>query len=69
MHFSYLLYQAGRDKSPREQLEADIRTGERAKAAARLWHALLPARHPPARSEIPGDEAIQQSCVSAARWS
>ena len=44
MHFSYLLYQAGRDKSPREQLEADIRAGERAKMAARLWHALVPAR-------------------------
>jgi hypothetical protein len=69
MYFSNLLYQAGRDKSPREQLEADIRAGERAKAAARLWHALLPARHRPAAYEIPGDDAIGQSCVTAGRWS
>ena len=67
MHFSYLLYQAGRDKSPQEQLEADVRTGERAKAAARLWHALLPARHRGARYETGADEAIRQSCVTAAR--
>ena len=67
MHFSYLLYQAGRDKSPREQLEADIRAGERAKMAARLWHALLPARHQPAMSDVSTDEAIPQSCVTAAR--
>ena len=42
MYFSYLLYQAERDKSPREQLEADVRAGERAKSFARLWHSLLP---------------------------
>ena len=43
MYFSYLLYQAERVKSPREQLEADVRAGERAMSFARLWHALLPA--------------------------
>ena len=42
MYFSYLLYQAERVKSPREQLEADVRAGERAKSLAGLWHALLP---------------------------
>jgi hypothetical protein len=69
MFFSYQLYQAGRVKSPREQLEADIRAGERAKGVARLWHVLLPAWHQPAGSEIPGDDAISQSCVTAERWS
>jgi hypothetical protein len=69
MYFSYLLYQTGRDKSPREQLEADVRAGERAKTVARLWHALLPARHHPATYEFPADEAIRQSCVTGARWS
>jgi hypothetical protein len=69
MYFSYLLYQAGRDKSPREQLEADIRAGERAKTIAGLWQALLPARHQAARYEIPADDAIGQSCVTAERWS
>jgi hypothetical protein len=67
MFYSYQLYQAGRLKSPREQLEADIRAGERAKGVARLWHALLPGRHQPATYEIPGDDAIGQSCVTAER--
>jgi hypothetical protein len=67
MHFSYLLYQAGRVKSPREQLEADVRAGERAKSFAGLWHALLPARHQPAGHETCADEAIRPSCVTAAR--
>ena len=67
MFYSYQLYQAGRVKSPREQLEADIRAGERAKGVARLWHALLPAWHQPAGSGVPGDEAIPQSCVTTAR--
>jgi hypothetical protein len=65
MHFSYLLYQAGRVKSPREQLEADVRAGERAKSFAGLWHALLPARR--GLAEASTDEAIRQSCVTAAR--
>ena len=67
MYFSYQLYQAGRAKSPREQLETDVLTGQRAKAVARLWHSLLPARHQHAMSGIPGDEAIGQSCVTASR--
>ncbi len=67
MHFSYLLYQAGRDKSPREQLEADASAGERAKAVARLWHSLLPARHQPATYETGAAEGIRQSCVTAGR--
>jgi hypothetical protein len=67
MYFSYQLYQAGRAKSLRDQLEADVLTGQRAKAAARLWHSLLPARHARAMSEIPGDDAIGQSCVTASR--
>jgi len=56
--------------SPREQREADIRAGERAKSVARLWHALLPARHQPASPaacEPPADEAVRPSCVTAAR--
>jgi hypothetical protein len=65
MHFSYLLYQAGRVKSPREQLEADVRAGERAKSFAGLWHALLPTRR--GLAEAGPDEAIRQSCVTAAR--
>jgi hypothetical protein len=67
MNFSYLLYQAGRVKSPREQLDADVRAGERAKSFAGLWHALLPARRQPARHETCADEAIRRSCVTAAR--
>ncbi len=67
MHFSYLLYQAGRAKSPREQLEADVRAGERAKSFARLWHSLLPARQRHAGPQACADEAIRQSCVTAAR--
>ncbi|HTZ24154.1 MAG TPA: hypothetical protein VMC83_09195 [Streptosporangiaceae bacterium] len=67
MFFSYQLYQAGRVKSPRELLDADARAGERAKAAAGLWHALLPARHRGARYETGADEAMRQSCVTAAR--
>lgn len=67
MYFSYLLYQAGRDKSPREQLEADVRAGERAKGVARLWQALLPARHQGARCETGADETVRRSCVTAAR--
>ena len=69
MFFSYQLYQAGRAKSPREQLEADVRTGQRAKAVARLWHSLLPPRHACAMSDIPGDDVIGQSCATASRWS
>jgi hypothetical protein len=65
MYFSYQLYQAGRDKSRREQLEADVRAGERAKGAARLWHLLLPPRR--ALVEASADEAIPQSCVTAGR--
>ena len=42
MYFSYQLYQAGRMKSRREQLEADARAGERAKAVSGLWHWLVP---------------------------
>ena len=67
MYFSYQLYQAGRDKSRREQLEADVRAGERAKRFARLWHSLLPARHQPAGHETGAGEAVRQSCVTAAR--
>ena len=67
MHFSYLLYQAGRDKSRREQLEADVRAGERAKSIAGLWNALLPARHPPAGHETCADQAVRRPCVTAAR--
>lgn len=67
MYFSYQLYQTGRAKSPREQFEADVRTGQRAKAVAQLWHSLLPARHQHAMPEIPGDDAIGQSCVTASR--
>jgi hypothetical protein len=67
MHFSYLLYQAGRVKSPREQLEADVRAGQLAKSAARLWHSLLPARRQPVTYQACADEAIRQSCVTAAR--
>ena len=51
MHFSYLLYQAERVKSPREQHEADVRAGERAKSFAELWHSLLPARRALARGQ------------------
>jgi hypothetical protein len=65
MYFSYQLYQAGRDKSRREQLEADVRAGKRAKSVARLWHSLLPRRR--ALLEASADEAIGQSCVSAGR--
>jgi hypothetical protein len=65
MHFSYLLYQAGRDKSRREQLEADVRAGERAKSLARLWHSLLPPRR--ALAEASADESIGRSCVTAGR--
>jgi hypothetical protein len=63
MHFSYLLYQAERVKSRREQLEADVRAGERAKSVARLWHALMPPRR--ALVEASADESIGQSCVTA----
>jgi hypothetical protein len=65
MHFSYLLYQAERVKSPREQFEADVRAGERAMSLAGLWHALLPARR--RLAEAGTDEAVRQSCVTAAR--
>jgi hypothetical protein len=65
MYFSYQLYQTGRVVSRREQLEADVRAGERAKSFAGLWHALLPARSELA--EAGADEAIRQSCVTAGR--
>jgi hypothetical protein len=65
MHFSYLLYQAGHDKSRREQLEADARAGELAKSFARLWHLLLPPRR--ALVEASADEAIEQPCVTTGR--
>jgi hypothetical protein len=65
MNFSYLLYQAERVKSPREQREADVRAGERAKSVARLWHSLLPPRR--ALVEASADESIGQSCVTAGR--
>jgi len=67
MYFSYQLYEAGRVKSPREQREADARTGERAKSVALLWHSLLPARHQAAACEPAADEAIRPSCLTAAR--
>lgn len=65
MYFSYLLYQAERVKSPREQREADVRAGERAMSVARLWHLLLPPRR--ALAEASADESIGQSCVTAGR--
>ena len=65
MYISYQLYQAGRDMSRREQLEADVRAGERAKSVARLWHSLVPPRR--ALLEASADEAIGQSCVTAGR--
>jgi hypothetical protein len=65
MYFSYQLYQTGRVISRREQLDADVRAGERAKSFAGLWHALLPARR--ALLEASADEAIGQSCVTAGR--
>ena len=67
MYFSYQLYETGRDKSRREQLDADVRAGERAKRFARLWHSLLPARHQPAGYQTCAEEAIRPSCVTAAR--
>ena len=65
MHFSYLLYQAERVKSPREQREADVRAGELAKSFAGLWHLLLPPRR--ALVEASAAESIGQSCVTAER--
>ena len=67
MYFSYQLYQAGRVKSPREQLEADARAGERAKAVAGLWRALLPRRRQPVSYEAGADEDVRRSCVTAGR--
>jgi hypothetical protein len=70
MYFSYQLYQAGRVISRREQLEADVRAGERARSVAGLWHALLPARRGLAEAgphQTCADEAIRPSCVTAAR--
>ena len=64
MYFSYTLYQAGRVKSPREQLEADIRAGERARNFARLRRSLLSGRR--GLAEAGADDAIRQSCVTAA---
>jgi hypothetical protein len=69
MNISYLLYQAERVRSPREQLEADVHAGERAKAVARLWHSLLPARHRPPGYQACAGEVIERSCVTAGRWS
>ncbi|HEY3867228.1 MAG TPA: hypothetical protein VGM10_02725 [Actinocrinis sp.] len=65
MYFSYQLYQTGRVISRREQLEADVRAGERAKSVAGLWHLLLPPRR--ALVEASADESIGQSCVTAGR--
>jgi hypothetical protein len=65
MYFSYQLYQTGHVISRREQLEADVRTGKRAKSFAGLWHALLPPRR--ALLEASADESIGQSCVTAGR--
>ena len=65
MYFSYQLYEAGRVKSPREQREADARIGEQAKSVARLWHALLPARHQVPVCEPAADDAIRPSCLTA----
>ena len=65
MYFSYQLYQAERDKSRREQLEADVRAGERAKSFAGLWHLLLPPRR--ALLEASATEAIGQQCVTPGR--
>jgi len=43
MNISYLIYTAERPRSPAEQREVDVRTGELAAAVARLGHSL---RHP-----------------------
>ena len=67
MYFSYQLYQTGRVISRREQLEADVRAGERAKGFAGLWHSLLPARRQPAGYQACADDAVRRSCVTAAR--
>jgi hypothetical protein len=67
MYFSYQLYQTGRVISRREQLEADVRAGERAQRVAGLWHALLPARHQAAEYETGADEPVRHSCVTTAR--
>ena len=40
MYQSYLLYQAERPKTPREQLDEDIRAGQLAAAFAGLWRGL-----------------------------
>jgi hypothetical protein len=67
MNFAYLLYQAERVKSPREQLEADIRAGERAKSAGRLLRSLRPAWRQPANRDSGAGKAIGRSCVTTAR--
>jgi hypothetical protein len=67
MNISYLLYQAERVRSQREQREADVRAGERAESFARLRRSLRPARRQPAGYQACADEAIRRSCVTAAR--
>ena len=40
MYNSYMLYQAERPRTAREQREEDVRAGQLAAEFARLWHGL-----------------------------
>ena len=68
MYQSYLLYQAERPKSARDQREEDIRAGQLAAGFARLWRGLGqglgrgPGRRP--RSPRPAEVRPSHATVS-----
>ena len=65
MYQSYLLYQAERPKSVREQREEDIRAGQLAAGFARLWRRLGsgPGRRP--QSPRPAEARLGFRCANA----
>jgi hypothetical protein len=68
MYYSYLLYQAERTRTPRQQREEDIRAGELAAGFARLRRSLKrgTARREPTRPGPTGHADTRQPYAPAA---
>jgi hypothetical protein len=54
MYYSYMLYQAERPRTVREQREEDVRAGELAAGFARLWRGLTRGREAEPRPRASG---------------
>ncbi len=78
MYNSYMLYQAERPRTAREQREEDVRAGQLAAEFARLWHGLRHGlgrggarhaddSHDAGRHESLRPADVRPSCVAGTR--